>query len=52
MSTQVWRFGWHTNVMTRAFGNFLVAAWADVTFECFIGLNTPHFDVAVETVPN
>jgi hypothetical protein len=38
--------------MTCALGNFLVAAWADVIFECFIGLNTAHFDVAVETVPN
>jgi hypothetical protein len=38
--------------MTCALGNFLVAARADVALECFIGLNTAHFDVAVETVPN
>ena len=52
MSTQVWRLGWYANVMACAFGNFLVAARADVVLECFVGLNAAHFNVAVETVPN
>ena len=52
MTAQVWRFGGHTNIVANAFGNFLVAAWADITLERFVGLHTADVDVAVEAIPN
>ena len=47
MTAQVGRFGGHTNIVTHAFGNFLVAAGADITLERFVGLHTANFDIAV-----
>ena len=52
MTAQVWRFGGHTNIVTCTFGNFLVAAWADITLERFVGLHTADVDVTVEAIPN
>ena len=52
MTAQVWRFGGHTNIVAHAFGNFLVAAWADITLERFVGLHTADVDVTVEAIPN
>ena len=52
MTAQVGRFGGYANIVTHAFGDFLVAARADITLERFIGLHTTNFNVAVQTIPN
>jgi hypothetical protein len=52
MSTQVGCFCGHANIMTCAFGDFLVAARTNVTLEGFVGLNATNLNVTVETVPN
>lgn len=52
MTAQIWCFGRHANIVAQTLGNFLVAAWADVTLERFVGLYTADVDVAVKTIPN
>ena len=52
MTAQVGRFGGYANIVTHAFGDFLVAARADITLERFVGLHTADVDVTVEAIPN
>ena len=47
MTAQVGRFGGYANIVTHAFGDFLVAARADITLERLVGLHTTNFNIAV-----
>ena len=47
VTAQVGRFGGYANIVTHTFGNFLVAARADVTLERFVGLHTTNFNIAI-----
>jgi hypothetical protein len=48
MSAQVRCILGDSNEVSRARGNLLIASWADVTLECFIGLHSAGFNGAVE----